>query len=88
MGTITRIDAINRGFRQQSGMSDQDRDNEHEAARIFYQELAAFRSAIAFRVLPRTELRKAQIQELLDIMEDFTPGPETWENSIKDARHD
>lgn len=72
--------------KRQPGISDEDRDGEFEASRIFYQALAAFRSDVSFRVLPRTSLRRKQIEELLDLMESETPDPNAWEIAIMEAR--
>lgn len=68
-------------------LSDDDRDAEYEAAKIFYQELASFRSAVALSVIPKTGLRGRMLQELLDVMEDYTPDAMRWEASIKESKH-
>lgn len=75
-----------RGFaRPQLGISDSDRDNEHEAARIFYTSLEHFMGDLE-RAAALSPLRQSQLHELRDAILDNAPGKKSWEEAISGAR--
>ncbi len=67
------------------GLSDEDRDGEQCAQRIFYTALARFRADVA-DASPRTDLRRDAMCDLLANLEDTTPDRKAWDEDIMEAR--
>ena len=67
------------------GLSDEDRDNEYRAQRIFFTALTGFRREVE-SALSLTGVRKDALNDLLDTLTDATPDACAWEEAIADQR--
>ena len=67
------------------GLSDEDRDNEYRAQRIFFTALTGFRREVE-NALSLTDLRKDALSDLLGTLTDATPDALAWNEAITEAR--
>lgn len=67
------------------GLSDADRDGEHEAARIFFSSLEHFMGDLE-RAAALSDLRRSQLHELRDAILNNMPGKTSWLEAINAAR--
>jgi hypothetical protein len=67
------------------GISDETRDGEYRAQRIFYAALDRFRADVA-SAAPLTDLRRDALGDLLAGLEDTTPDRRAWDEAIDEAR--
>ncbi len=72
--------------RRQPGLSDEERDGEWRAQRIFYDALAPFRSRVQDAIC-LTGLRADLLQDLLAELDEATPDRRAWDEAILEARH-
>lgn len=73
--------------RRTPGISDETRDGEYRAQRIFYAALDRFRADVA-NAAPFTDLRREALGDLLDGLSDVTPDRRAWDEAIIEARND
>ncbi len=73
--------------RRAPGISDDTRDGEYRAQRIFYAALERFRADVA-NAAPFTDLRRDALSDLLAGLEDTTPDRRAWDEAIMGARRD
>ena len=69
------------------GISDETRDGEYRAQRIFYAALDRFRADVA-NAAPFTDLRRDALSDLLDGLTDTTPDRRAWDEAIMEALND
>jgi hypothetical protein len=66
-------------------ISDDDRDDEVQAQRMFFTALDAFKSEVR-SAAALTELRKDALSDLLATLSDTTPDATAWDEAIAEAR--
>jgi hypothetical protein len=69
------------------GLSDEDRDHEFEAQRIFFAALTRFEGAVK-EAHPLTQLRAGALTDLLAALSDAVPDRARWTHAITEAIHD